>query len=179
VTAVLVSYRSPAAAIRLPAAINRQTALQAASPATETARFLSLFDSAIAGARLFALLIALAGALSIFTVLLAAVRSREGDLALLRVMGASRAQLFGTILLEGLVTAGAGALLGLVLGHGLVALAAARYPALADIGLSGARLLPQEGLLVLATLGLGALAALLPALKVMRDDLATTLARAQ
>lgn len=179
VTAVLVSYRSPAAAIRLPAAINRQTALQAASPATETARFLALFDSAIAGARLFALLIALAGALSIFTVLLAAAQARAGDLALLRVMGATRGQLFGTILLEGLLTAGAGALLGLALGHALVALAAERYPALADIGLSGVTLLPQEGLILAATLALGALAALLPALKVMRDDLATTLARAQ
>jgi len=179
VTAVLVSYRNPAAAIRLPGAVNRQTALQAASPAAETARFLALFNSAIAGAQAFALLVALSGALSIFTVLLAAARAREGDLALLRVMGATRGQLFGTILLEGLLTAGAGALLGLALGHALVALAARHFAALGDIGLSGAVFLPQEGLLLLGTLLLGALAALLPALRVLRTDLATTLARAQ
>lgn len=179
VTALLVTYRNPAAAIRLPAAINRQTALQAASPAAETARFLSLFDSAIAGARLFSGLIAIAGALSIFTVLLAAARSREGDLALLRVMGATRGQLAGTVLLEGVLTAGLGALLGLALGHLLVASAAATFPALAAIGLSGRVFLPAEGLLLLGTLLIGALAALLPARRVLRTDLAAILARGQ
>lgn len=179
VTAVLVRYRSPAAAIRLPATINRQTSLQAASPAAETARFLTLFDGAIAGARLFAGLIAAAGALSIFTVLLAAARAREGDLALLRVMGASRAQLFGTIVLEGLLTAGAGALLGLLLGHGLVALAAQQSQTLAGIGLSGLVLHPAELWIFVGTLGLGAIAALVPAARIFRQDLAATLARAQ
>ncbi|WP_448579032.1 ABC transporter permease [Thermaurantiacus sp.] len=179
VTALLVSYRNPAAAIRLPAAINRQTALQAASPAAETARFLSLFDSAIAGARLFSGLIAVAGALSIFTVLLAAARAREADLALLRVMGATRGQLAGTVLLEGVLTAGLGALLGLLLGHLLVASAAATFPSLAAIGLSGGIFLPEEGLLFLGTLLVGALAALLPARRVLTADLAAILARGQ
>lgn len=177
ITALLVTYRNPAAAIRLPSAINRQTALQAASPAAETARFLSLFDSAILGARLFAGLIAAVAALSIFTVLLAAARAREGDLALLRVMGANRAELSATILLEGLITAGLGALLGLLLGHFLVGLAAASFPALGAIGLSGAVILPQEALIVLGALLLGAVAALLPAARVLRTDLAAVLAR--
>jgi putative ABC transport system permease protein len=177
ITAVLVSYASPAAAIRLPATVNRQTALQAASPAAETARFLTLFDGAIAGARLFAALIAMAGALSIFTVLLSAARAREGDLALLRVMGATPRQLFGTILLEGVIIAGAGALLGLVLGHLLVELAARQSATLGGIGLSGFHLHPGEPALLAAIVGLGALAALIPAARVFRQDLAATLAR--
>lgn len=179
ITAVLVRYRSPAAAIRLPATINRQTSLQAASPAAETARFLTLFDGAIAGARLFAGLIAIAGALSIFTVLLAAARAREGDLALLRVMGASRAQVFATVMLEGVITAAAGALLGLLIGHGLVELAARQSATLGGIGLSGLVLHPVELWIVLGTLGLGAVAALIPAAGIFRQDLAATLARAQ
>jgi putative ABC transport system permease protein len=178
-TALLVSYRSPAAAIRLPMAINRQTALQAASPAAETARFLTLFDGAIAGARLFALVIALAGALSIFTVLLAAARAREGDLALLRVMGARPSQVFGTVVLEGVAVAAAGAILGLVIGHALVEAAARASPTLAGIGLTGATWHPAEAGIVAAALALGALAALVPAVRVFRQDLATTLARAQ
>ena len=179
ITAILVSYRNAAAAIRLPMAINRETAMQAASPATETARFLSLFDGAIAGARLFAGLIAAAAALSIFTVLLAAGRAREGDLALLRVMGASRARIFGTVLLEGVLTAGAGAALGLLLGHLLVELAARQSHTLAGIGLTGLALHPAEAGLFAAALLLGAIAALIPATRVYTQDLATTLSRAQ
>jgi putative ABC transport system permease protein len=178
-TALLVTYSNPAAAIRLPNAINQASDLVAASPATETARFLALFDSAIAGARAFAALVAAAGALSIFTVLLSAARAREGDLALLRVMGATRGQVFGTVVLEGALTAGAGALLGLALGHGVVAWAAGAFPALRGIGLSAATVHPGELAILLGTLGVGALAALIPAAAVFRADLATTLARAQ
>lgn len=179
VTALLVSYASPAAAIRLPATINRQTALQAAVPAQETARFLALFDGAIAGARALALLIAAAAALSIFTVLLAAARTRAGDLALLRVMGARPGQVFGTVLAEGLLVAAAGALLGLVLGHAVVEVAARSFPALAGIGVSGMTLLAGEGGILAGALVLGALAALVPAAAVFRTDLAATLARGQ
>jgi putative ABC transport system permease protein len=179
VTAVLVSYRSPAAALRLPAAINRQTALQAAVPAQETARFLTLFDGAIAGARLFGWLIAGAGALSIFTVLLSAARAREGDMALLRVMGATRWQVFGTVLLEGVLTAGAGALLGMVLAHVLIGIAARSSLTLSGLGLSGLSAHPAEGAILGGALLLGAFAALLPAARVFRQDLATTLARGQ
>ncbi|MFN7173364.1 MAG: ABC transporter permease [Thermaurantiacus tibetensis] len=179
VTAVLVSYASPAAAIRLPAAINRQTALQAAVPAQETARFLTLFDGAIAGARALALLIAAAAALSIFTVLLSAARARAGDLALLRVMGASPARVFGTILAEGLLVAAAGALLGLLIGHAAVEAAARAFPTLGGIGLSGLAFHPGEWGILAGALVLGALAALVPAAAVFRTDLAATLARAQ
>ncbi|WP_448585284.1 ABC transporter permease [Thermaurantiacus sp.] len=178
-TALLVSYANPSAAIRIPNAINQGTNLQAASPATETARFLALFDGAIAGARAFALLVAAAGALSIFTILLSATRAREGDLALLRVMGATRGQVVATVLLEGVITAGAGALLGLLLGHAAIGAAASAFPSLRALGLSAASVHPGELGILAATLGVGALAALIPAVAVFRQDLATTLARGQ
>jgi hypothetical protein len=121
ITAILVTYRNAMAAVRLPSAINRETALQAASPATETARLLSLFGAAFDGARLFAWLVALTGLASVFVILLAAATAREGDMALLRVMGASRSQAAGTVLLEGLIIAAIGAMLGLASAHALLA----------------------------------------------------------
>ncbi|MCS6987346.1 MAG: ABC transporter permease [Sphingomonadaceae bacterium] len=178
VTALLVTYRSPAAAIRLPAAIDRQPGLQAAVPARETARFLALFDAAIAGARLFGWALVVVGAVSIFVVLLAAARAREGDLALLRAMGASRGQLAATVVMEGLVTAALGAALGAVLGHALVAVAAARFRALEAIGLHGLMFHPGEIAIMGGALVLGVLAALVPAWRVLRTDLAAILARA-
>lgn len=178
VTALLVTYRNAMAAIRLPGAINRETALQAASPATETARLLTLFGSALDGARLFAWLLALTGGLSIFVVLLSAARAREGDLALLQVMGATRMQVTSVVLLEGLMMAAAGALLGVAAGHALIGIAAANFPTLGEIGLTPLLFHPGEIGIVAAVLGIGVIAALLPALKVFRTDLAHTLSRA-
>ena len=178
ITAILVTYRNAMAAMRLPSAINRETALQAASPAFETARLLTLFGAALDGARLFAWLVAITGLMSVFVVLLSAASAREGDMALLRVMGASRWQAAGTVLLEGLLIALAGGLIGLAAGHALLAAGAAMFPTLAAVGIGPALFHPAEAAILLAVLGLGVLASLIPALKVYRTDLAETLARA-
>lgn len=178
ITAILVTYRNAMAAMRLPMAINRETALQAASPATETARLLSLFGAAFDGARLFAWLVALTGLASVFVILLASASAREGDMALLRVMGASRTQAAGTVLLEGLIIAAAGAALGLAAAHALLAVGAALFPTLRAVGIGPALFHPGEVGIAAAVLGLGVVAALIPAAKVYRTDLAETLARA-
>jgi putative ABC transport system permease protein len=177
VTALLVSYRSAFGAVRIPSMINRQTALQAAVPASETARLLSLLGVGIDSIRLFAWLLALTGGLAIFVALLNAAQAREGDLALLRVMGAGRARIFGTIVSEGLITAAAGALLGLLIGHGALYLAAHNFIQLRDLGLDPWQVQPGELGIILTVLGIGLLAAVIPAWRVIRTDLATTLAR--
>lgn len=177
VTALLIRYRNAAAALRLPSMINRQTEMQAASPATESARLIALFGSAFEAARLFGWLLAATGGLAIFVALLGVARAREGDLALLRVMGANRLQLFSTILIEGLITAGAGAILGLVITHGLMVFAQSAFPAIAEMGISPYQFLLAEGAIILAMLAIGALAALLPAIRVYRRDISQQLAR--
>ncbi|MFL0671411.1 MAG: ABC transporter permease [Erythrobacter sp.] len=176
-TALLVTYRNASAAIRIPAMINRQTALQAAVPATETARLLALIGASLAGITIFAWLLAATGGLAIFVALLSALRAREGDLALLRVMGASRAQVFGTVLLEGVMTAAAGAALGWVAAHGLIALAAARFATLSDLGLTPFQPYSGEVLLMAGVIAIGALAALVPAIRIYRLDPARVMAR--
>lgn len=178
VTALLVTYRNASGAIRIPGMINRQTEMQSAVPAIETARLLTLFGSGIDGARIFAWMLALTGGLSIFVALLNVARTREGDLALLRVMGATRGAVFGTILLEGLITAAAGAVLGIAIGHGLLWLAGRSFQTLADLGVSAFVVHPGEIAIAAAVLAIGVVAALIPAARVFRTDLAQTLARA-
>uniref|UniRef100_UPI000A41B3F1 ABC transporter permease n=1 Tax=Blastomonas sp. CCH1-A6 TaxID=1768762 RepID=UPI000A41B3F1 len=177
ITALLVRYRNASAAMRLPSQINRQSALQAAAPAAEAARLLGLFGSIIEGARLFGWLLALSAGLSLFVALWNATRAREGDLALLRVMGARPSTVFGTILIEGLLIAAIGALGGIAAAHGLIALASASFPTLDELGLSAMRFLPGEGVILIAALAIGLIAALIPAIRIFRVDLATTLAR--
>ena len=176
-TALLVTYRNAAGAMRVPAMINRQSALQAAVPATETARLLDLVGASLEGLTVFAWLLAATGGLAILVALVGMVRSREGDLALLRVMGASRAQVFGTVMLEGVLTALIGTVLGWVAAHLLIMAARARFPALAELGLAAWRPLPSEIVLSLGVVAIGALAALVPAIAVYRLDPARVLAR--
>lgn len=177
ITAILVKYRSAFGAVSVPGMINRQTDLQAAVPAVETARLLGLLGAGVDGARIFAWLLAATGGLSIFVALLQAANAREGELALLRVMGATRAQLFGTIVLEALLIAVVGCALGLLLGHGALALAIGAFDTLREVGISAWLLHPGELAIVAAVLGVALLAALIPAIRVARTDLAVTLAR--
>jgi putative ABC transport system permease protein len=177
ITAILVKYRSAFGAVSVPGFINRQTDLQAAVPAVETARLLGLLGAGVDGARIFAWLLAATGGLSIFVALLQAANAREGELALLRVMGASRAQLFGTIVIEALLIAVAGCAIGLAVGHGVLALATGSFDTLREVGISAALLHPGELAIVAAVLGIALLAALIPAIRVARADLAVTLAR--
>lgn len=177
VTALLVRYRNAAGAIRIPSMINRQTDMQAAVPAIETARLLTLLGVGIDSARLFAWLLAAIGGLSIFVTLLSAANARQGDLALLRVMGASRFRVVGTVVAEGVLTALIGALLGLFAGHLVLALVIGGSASLAELGLEPWHWQSEEVLILVAVIAIGLAAALIPALRVFRSDLAQTLAR--
>jgi putative ABC transport system permease protein len=179
VTALLVRFASPLAAVQLPNFINRQTELQAAVPAVEVSRLLALVGIGIDAVRAFAVLLMLTAGLSIFVALLTALRQREGDMAMLRVIGASRTGIVGQIIAEGLILAAAGAVLGVVLGHAVIGAAAASFEELRQMGLSALHFEPAEAWIVLAALAIGALAALVPALRVFNADIAETLAEAR
>ena len=177
-TALLVTYRNASGAVRIPSLINRQTEMQSAVPAQETARLLELLGASIEGIRLFAWLLALTGGLAIFVALLNMARSREADLALLRVMGASRVQVFATVIMEGVITAALGAVIGWIAAHIALSIAQSSFATLADLGLKAWQPVSAEGLLIVAVLCIGALAALIPALRVYNIDPARILARA-
>ncbi|MCM0032447.1 ABC transporter permease [Sandarakinorhabdus limnophila] len=179
VTAVLVRFGSPIAAVRLPGFINRQTNLQAAVPAVEVSRLLALVGVGLDAVRAFAVLLMLTAGLSIFVALLTALKEREGDMAMLRVIGASRAAIIGQVASEGLILASAGATLGLLLGHGVIGMAAASIEQLRALGLNAFAFHPGEALIVAAALGIGLIAALIPALRVLKTDIAETLANAR
>jgi putative ABC transport system permease protein len=176
VTALLVKYRSAMAAVRLPRMINDQAGLQAAVPAVEMTRLLALLGVGLDAVRAFAVLLMATSGLSIFVALYSALRQREGDMAMLRVMGARPAAIFGHIVLEGVLLAAAGALLGVIVGHAVVGAAAASFQQLSDMGLSPWRFEPAELWIAVSAMAMGALAALIPALKVLRVDIADTLA---
>lgn len=174
ITALLLSV-NPMGAVMFPRTINTQTPLQAASPAYELAR---LFDFLGAGEQLmhiFAYLVLFLATVSIFIALLNALKERQYDLALMRMLGGSRLKIFSQILLEGLLLAWLGFGLGLLLGHGAVSILGSFETVSDKILLTGFVFLTEEiWLFGLATL-VGIFASILPALRVYRMDIAKTL----
>jgi putative ABC transport system permease protein len=176
-TALLVQYRSPMAAAVLPRQINARSALQAASPAFESARLLSLVGVGIDTVQAFALVLILCAGLSVFIALYNALRERSYDLAVMRSLGASRARLLAAILIEGLTLTALGVVLGLLLGHLLTHALGMWLQASQQIHITGWTFVPGEAVLVLAALGVGLVSALLPAVLAYRTDIAGVLAR--
>jgi putative ABC transport system permease protein len=176
ITALLIRYESPVAAVQLPRLVNQESALQAASPALETARLLSLVGVGVDTLRGLGLLLIATAGLSVFIALSNAMQERRYDLAVMRTLGASRRQLFTQPLLEGLLLAGAGALLGILLGHAVAEAVGHFLPEGRNIGLSGLTWLPQELFILILALLVGLVAALLPAIQAYRTDIAAVLA---
>ena len=176
VTLVLVRYRSPLAAATLPRAINASTQLVAASPALETARLLTVFGVGTDVLRGFAWLLVAASALMLFVALAQALEERRYDLAILRTLGATRMHVASVLLLESLTLTALGALLGIGMGHLAAAAIASWLPSAATLAPAASRWLADEWLILALALGAGILAALLPAWRAARLDVAAALA---
>ncbi|PIM51045.1 multidrug ABC transporter substrate-binding protein [Roseateles chitinivorans] len=170
VSMVLVRYRSPLAAVMLPRWVNAQAGLQASVPALETARLLSMVGVGLDVLRGFGGVLLLAAALSVLVALLHAVRERQGDLAMLRMLGATPARVAGLIALEALMLASLATLLALGLAHGLAAVLGAVLAEQQSMRISGAWVSPWEALVPALALGLALIAAAWPAWRGYRLD---------
>lgn len=177
VTVVLLQYASPLAAATLPRQINSKSELQAASPANETARLFRIIGVGAEALRAFAVVLMIAAGLSVFIALYTALEERRYDLAVMRTLGASPRRLFGLLLLEGVVLALLGALIGVALGHLLASLLGLWMQSQQQYPVTGVAWQPEELWLVGAALGVGFVAALLPAWRAYRTDVSRTLAQ--
>lgn len=175
ITALLLAFKSPVAALTLPRLINQTTPMMAASPAFEAARLFSLMGVGLDVLRGFGALLIVSAGLGVLVALGNALERRRGDLAILRCLGAPPRWILGQLLLEGLLLTGAGVLLGLLLGHGAVELLGRALPQARDLGLTGGLFLWEELWLALGALGLGVLAALPAGWRAYRSDVAKVL----
>jgi putative ABC transport system permease protein len=177
VTVVLVQYASPLATAMLPRQINAQSELQAASPAYETARLFRIVGVGVEALRAFAVVLILAAALSVFIALYTALEERRYDLAVMRTLGASPRKLFGLLMTEGVVLSLLGVAIGLVVGHALASALGAWLETQQHPAVTGLEWRPEELWLVVVALGVGVIAALLPAWRAYRTEVSRTLAQ--
>ncbi len=168
ITLALVQYKTPLAAMSFPRYVNTSTEMQAAAPAVEISRLLHMLGLGTDVLRAFAGVLLLTAGLSVFIALWSAVRERRGDLALLRMLGASPAKVAALLLCEALWLGLLAAVLGLLLGQAFAA-ALAWLLQLDNSLLIGGMVWPAElGLVPLLALGVSCGAALLPALGAYR-----------
>lgn len=175
ITLALVRYSTPLAAISLPRFINDRTGLQAAAPALEITRLFSLLGVGVTVLQgLGVVLLAVAG-LSVLVGFWAALRERQHDLALLRLLGASPSKLALLLLCEALWLAVIATGLGLLLAHGVLAALGVWLMAEQALPLTGWYWVPAEGWVPVLALGVAVLAAALPVWTVYRQDVVESL----
>ena len=175
VTVALVRYRTPLAAASFPRHVNRNTALQAAAPAVELSRLFRMLGVGSALLHGFGLILLLSAALGVFAALWSAVRERQADLAMLRMLGAPPARVAGLVMCEALWLAALGCALGLALGHGLASAVGYALEAQRSVPISGWAWAVGESWLPLGAALLALLAASLPALAAYRVDVSQLL----
>jgi putative ABC transport system permease protein len=179
ITSLLVRYRSKTnfQVLNLPRNINENTNMQAAVPAIEMNRLYSMLGLGEQALRSLALVIILVSGLSIFISLFNSLKERRYELALMRVMGASRFRLFAQILLEALLLSFIGCVLGILFSHCSMQLFATYMQSSFRYTFTGWRFLTEEYFLIIAALSIGVVAGILPAIMAFRTDISKTLGK--
>jgi len=174
-TLALVRYRTPLAAASLPRLVNSTTKMQAAAPATEITRLLSMLG---VGTRLLqglgAVLLLVAG-LSVFIALWGAVRERRADIAMLRMLGAPPRRVGLLLLCEALWLAALACVLALLLAQGLSLLAGGLWAQGQGLAIDQGQWPSRLVFVPALALGVALLAAALPAFSAYRVDVASLL----
>ncbi|MBC8153702.1 MAG: ABC transporter permease [Bacteroidetes bacterium] len=175
ITSMLIKFRNPMG-MMLARGINQNSKLQAALPQIEINRLFELMGVGIENLQKLAIAIMLIAGVSVFVSLYNSLKDRRYEMALMLSMGATRTQLFGMLLLEGLALALIGFVLGVVLSRVGLLLFSARVESQYHYDLTSLAILPEEWLLLAGAIGVGILAAALPALGVYRMNISRTLA---
>ncbi len=167
-TLALIQYTSPLAAVTFPRYVNSATEMQAAAPALEITRLLSMMGVGTDVLKALAGVLLLTAGLSVFIALWSAVRERRADLALLRMLGAPPRKIAGLLLCEALWLAVLACALGLLAGQGALAAAAWALEAEKSVFI-GAFAWPIELMVVpVLALGVALVASALPAWEAYR-----------
>ncbi|RLD22501.1 MAG: hypothetical protein DRI69_01010 [Bacteroidetes bacterium] len=177
ITALLLKFKGKSyQALNMQRNINENTEMQAATPAIEITRLFNLMDAGEQALRILAMVIIFVSGLSVFISLYSSLRDRRYELALMRVSGATPAQLFLLIIMEGLILAIVGWTVGMVLSHGGMQIFAGVMKTSYRYAFSGLQFLPREWYLLFGALAIGFVAAVIPAIQASRTDISETLA---
>jgi putative ABC transport system permease protein len=179
ITAVLLKFRNKMGIVMWPRIIAQNTKMQAASPAIEVNRIFSLFGVGLTALQYLAYAIMLISGISIFIALYNRLKERKYEFALMRINGASRIQLLLLILMESLILCVVGFTFGTIFGRFAIRFISNSAEDDFKMAFNPFEVIwEKESVLFLATIIVGIIAALIPAIKAYQLNISKTLANA-
>lgn len=179
ITAVLLKFRNKMGIVMWPRIIAQNTKMQAASPAIEVNRIFSLFGVGLTALQYLAYAIMLISGISIFIALYNRLKERKYEFALMRINGASRTQLLSLIMMESLILCFVGFVFGTIFGRFALQFISNTAEDDFKMAFNPFELVwDKEMALFLATMIVGIIAALIPAIKAYKLNISKTLANA-
>lgn len=179
ITAVLLKFRNKMGIVMWPRIIAQNTKMQAASPAIEVNRIFSLFGVGLTALQYLAYAIMLISGISIFIALYNRLKERKYEFALMRINGASRIQLLLLILMESLILCVVGFSFGTIFGRFAIGFISNSAEDDFKMAFNPMEVIwEKESILFLATMLVGIIAALIPAIKAYQLNISKTLANA-
>ena len=175
ITSMLIKFRNPMG-MMLARGINTNSKLQAAMPQIEVNRLFELLGVGVETLRYLALAIIFVAGISVFVSLYNSLKERRYEMALMLSMGATRTQLFTMLLLEGLVLALIGFVAGLLISRLSLWFISGYVQGTYHYDVANFGIQPDEWYILVAAIGIGLVAAALPAIGVYRMNISRTLA---
>lgn len=175
ITALLIKFASPMAAINLPRQVDALDNMQSAVPMGEIARLLSILGIGIEIANVLSYILITIALLSILISIYNALKERKYDLAIMRILGASKQKLLFMVIFEGFLITFLGIVVGLILGHIGLEIVVQVFDKNIHFKLTGFFWVTEEWWLIGIMLIISVFSSLLPALQVYRIDVIKTL----
>ncbi|MBL4706018.1 MAG: ABC transporter permease [Flavobacteriales bacterium] len=178
VTAYLLRYKkTPRAFYDVPKFITDRTPFTTAQPSVVTSKVQKMLDPGLQMASYIGMFILFISLISVFIALYSSIKDRGYEIALTRVLGASRIKVFSMIILEGLILSVLGYIATLIVSHvGLMIISGILERNLHYTFDAWNFSTFELGLLGVALI-IGLISALIPAIKAYRTDISTTLSK--
>lgn len=156
--------------------LNKRSSLQVAEVDAEVRALLSLVGNVDRVFLGIAVLVVVVGVVSVSVALYNTLAWRRRELAILRILGASRRSVLAILVGEAALVSAAGGAIGIASGHLVVAAVAGLVERSAGFRPSPLVFLPEEAIAYVLVVAAGALGGLLPGLEAYRTDVASHLA---
>ncbi|GAF03606.1 ABC transporter permease [Saccharicrinis fermentans] len=169
ITALLVFYRNPMAAITLPRMINQNTTMQAASPAIELNRLMALLGFGFDALRILAWVVILFSGINIMIHLLNKLNQEINEIALLRSLGVGKFKILLLLFAQSIVLAVSGWLTSmLIVRVAILIINSTSSDLLISMPL---HFIGKEAIILAYALGVGIASAIIPAIRAYRTDI--------
>lgn len=176
VTSILLSCKTPIAAMLLSGELKKGYKAQAVNPILPMQQLMrEILGPVRQGLVLLTSLIVLVSCIGIFVSIYNSMAARRREIAIMRALGAQRQTVFTIIVAEAMILCLGGGLLGVVLGHGLMFAAAPIVERSAGIIVNPFAFATAELILFPALLVMAIIIAVLPGLSAYRTDVAESL----